>query len=162
MALRTALQGTPVEDNAETKNHEPTPAAPSSDVLLVEDNLINQRVALSMLRKLGYRVDVAADGKQALDALERRSYPVVLMDCMMPVMDGFEATAAIRRTERGRHTTIIAMTAYAMPGDRDRCLAAGMDDYVSKPVDWEQLRNVMERWMRVRTAASGAGASSSS
>jgi CheY-like chemotaxis protein len=113
--------------------------------------LINQRVALSMLRKLGYRVDVAGDGRQALEALERRHYSVVLMDCMMPVMDGFEATAAIRQGEKGRHTTIIAMTAYAMPGDKERCLAAGMDDYISKPVDWEQLRRVMTRWVEVRS-----------
>lgn len=151
-ALRTALRGGP-EEPMEVISPEVAQPVTSCDVLLVEDNLINQRVALSMLRKLGYRVDVAGDGKQALEALERSDYSVVLMDCMMPVMDGFEATAAIRKNERLRNTTIIAMTAYAMPGDRDRCLAAGMDDYVSKPVEWDQLRNVLERWVRVRSTA---------
>jgi len=154
-ALRTALQGVPDEGAEAILPAVNAPDRALCDVLLVEDNLINQRVALSMLRKLGYRVDVASDGKQALEALERSSYTVVLMDCMMPVMDGFEATAAIRKSERGRRTPIIAMTAYAMPGDKDRCLAAGMDDYVSKPVDWEQLRNVMERWGQLRSAAAG-------
>jgi CheY-like chemotaxis protein len=105
-------------------------------VLVAEDNIINQRYALSVLEKEGYSVVVVGNGREALMALERESFDLVLMDVQMPEMDGFEATSSIRARERftGTHTPIVAMTAHAMNGDRDKCLAAGMDAYVSKPI----------------------------
>jgi two-component system, sensor histidine kinase and response regulator len=117
-------------------------------VLVVEDNIINQKVAVRMLEKLGCRVDVAANGAKALDALAGYTYDLVFMDCQMPEMDGFTATAAIRERERqtDRHLPIIAMTANAIRGDREQCLAAGMDDYISKPVDFDSLSLVLQRW----------------
>jgi PAS domain S-box-containing protein len=115
-------------------------------VLVVEDNVVNQRVVLRMLEKRGHTVTVAADGREAIDALERDSYDLVLMDIQMPEMGGFEATAVIRDRERqtGRHTRIVAMTAHAMTGDRERCLEAGMDGYLSKPIDPQQLFAIAE------------------
>ena len=106
-------------------------------VLMAEDNLINQRVATRFLNKLGHLVQVVENGQKAIEALQADEFDVVLMDIQMPVMDGFKATATIRKQEEitGRHIPIIAMTAYAMSGDRERCLAAGMDDYVSKPIN---------------------------
>jgi CheY-like chemotaxis protein len=126
-----------------------SPATGSRGMLLiVEDQTINQEVARGMVAKLGFGCDVAGDGIEALAALERRSYAVVLMDCHMPEMDGFEATAEIRRREAGRrHQPIIAMTAGAMVEDREKCFAAGMDDYVSKPVKERELEAVLNRWL---------------
>jgi len=109
-----------------------------------------------MLERCGCRVEVAHDGHQALAALKRQSFDAVLMDCQMPGMDGYEATAEVRRRERGgRHTPIIAMTAHAMPSDRVRCLEAGMDDYISKPMHRDELVEALERW--IADAASGEG-----
>ncbi len=117
-------------------------------VLLAEDNLVNQRVAVKMLEKLGVAADVAANGLEALDALLGVSYDLVLMDCQMPEMDGFEASRRIRDRERGtRRIPIVAMTANAMVGDRERCLEAGMDDYIPKPVRVEDLKRVLGRWL---------------
>jgi CheY-like chemotaxis protein/HPt (histidine-containing phosphotransfer) domain-containing protein len=123
-------------------------AAVRAHLLVAEDNPVNQKVALRMLQKLGYRVDVVDDGRKALDALSRVSYAAILMDVQMPEMDGYEATAQIRhRQGEGRHTPIIAMTANAMQGDREKALEAGMDDYVSKPVKAEDLAAVLSRWV---------------
>ncbi|MBW3557180.1 MAG: response regulator, partial [Actinobacteria bacterium] len=126
----------------------PPPAAARGHLLVVEDNLTNQMVALGILEELQFSADVAGNGLEALQALEEKSYGAVLMDCQMPEMDGYQATAEIRRREgESRHTPIIAMTAGAMEGDRERCLAAGMDDYVPKPVDPAALEAALLRWV---------------
>jgi PAS domain S-box-containing protein len=117
-------------------------------VLLAEDNVVNQKVACRILEKLGYRVDVAADGKATFEAWQSGRYHLILMDCQMPVMDGYEATRKIREQEAGRrHIPIIALTAHAMKGADNECRAAGMDDYLSKPIDKEQLEQALQRWL---------------
>ncbi len=122
-------------------------------VLVVEDDLINQKVAARTLEKLGYQVDVSANGREALNAVQRAHYRAILMDCEMPVMDGFEATAAIRaRPNSGEPIPIIAMTAHALDGDRERVLAAGMDDYLSKPVSRDDLSRMLQRWIPAESA----------
>ncbi len=118
-------------------------------ILLVEDNATNQQVALSILEKLGFGADVAPDGREAIRAMEKTPYDVVLMDVQMPVMDGFEATRLIRSGKTGvpdPRIPIIAMTAHAMKGDRERCLEAGMDDYLSKPISPPALVEALEKW----------------
>jgi len=117
-------------------------------VLLVEDNLVNQKVAARMLERLGASVDVASNGRDAVALVERQRYSIVLMDCQMPDIDGFAATEAIRASEaqRGTHVPIVALTANAMLGDRDRCIASGMDDYVAKPVKLADLARILNRW----------------
>ncbi len=116
-------------------------------VLVVDDNPVNQRITSLLLDKLGCRADLAGNGKEALEMSKQRPYDAILMDCEMPVMDGFEATKAIRRRDyRGRRVIIVAMTAKALKGDRERCLAAGMDDYLAKPVVLEDLRAILLQW----------------
>ncbi len=124
-------------------------------VLLAEDGVVNRQVALSLLEKRGHRVTAVENGQQAVEAWRRESFDVVLMDVQMPVMDGFAATAAIRREEQpaGRHTPIIAITAHAMKGDRERCLGAGMDDYVSKPFRPRELFTAIEQDWRLKLDA---------
>jgi CheY-like chemotaxis protein/HPt (histidine-containing phosphotransfer) domain-containing protein len=125
----------------------PTPPVESRTLLLVEDNEVNQKVVLARLSRLGYRADVAVNGAEALECLERNRYAAVLMDCQMPVMDGYEATSRLRHLEGpDRHTPVIALTALAMTADRARCIAAGMDDYLAKPVQVEDLVSALERW----------------
>ncbi|WP_342120074.1 response regulator, partial [Pseudoduganella sp. OTU4001] len=117
-------------------------------VLLAEDNLANQEVALAMLHNLGVSVEVAANGMDVIALLERQQFDLILMDCQMPVMDGFQATAAIRAREGSqRHIPIVALTANAVAGDRQRCLAVGMDEYLSKPFTQDQLGDMLRRWL---------------
>jgi CheY-like chemotaxis protein/HPt (histidine-containing phosphotransfer) domain-containing protein len=148
----------------DAEHHGGPGAAPSAGprplrLLLAEDNLVNQRLAVRLLEKAGHAVTVAGTGREALAALERESFDAVLMDVQMPEMGGLEAAGLIRQREQGtgRHVPLIAMTAHAMKGDRERCLAAGMDDYVGKPVRAQELYEALAR----SVAAGGAPSSPS-
>jgi CheY-like chemotaxis protein len=117
------------------------------NILLAEDNAVNRKVMLQMLKKLGYRADVAADGIEVIRALERQHYDLVLMDIQMPEMDGLEAASRIRKLwPAAEQPRIVALTAYALEGDRERCLDAGMDDYISKPVMKEDLEGIIMKY----------------
>jgi signal transduction histidine kinase/DNA-binding response OmpR family regulator len=148
--LHTLLSSRPAYGKHEAGEHAPEVMRPDRGgrVLIVEDNAANLKVAMRMVGRLGYRADKAGNGVEAVRVLDRMDYDAVLMDCQMPEMDGYEATRQIRRHEKeGRHTPIIAMTASAMAGDRERCLAAGMDDYISKPIKLHVVAAVLERWL---------------
>jgi CheY-like chemotaxis protein len=142
------------EAESPTKSAQPE-AAPQvlrgeANILLAEDNLVNQKVALKMLERLGCRADVADNGQKAIEALGKTPYDLVFMDVQMPVMDGLEATQRIRSGQgecRNPEVPIIAMTAHAMKGDKERCLEAGMNDYISKPVKAEELVRVLDAFL---------------
>ena len=136
------------------------PPRPGTRVLVVDDNAVNQKVARRILEKLGCRVDVAADGTEAVQMAARLPYDVIFMDCEMPEMDGYEATRTIRRGAEGRpRVPILAMTAHAMVGDREKCLAAGMDDYITKPIRREDLEKALDSWVaRTDEGAAADGA----
>jgi len=154
VASDTASTGTPPLITRHTLSQ--TPTTSTTRLLLAEDNPVNQKVACKMLEKLGYRVDVASNGQEAVAAHERMRYPLIFMDCQMPEIDGFEATALIRKMEgKSAHTPIVAMTANAMQGDRERCLEAGMDDYVAKPVRPKDLQTVLDTWLGNRADKTG-------
>ncbi len=120
-----------------------------SHILLVEDNSINTQVALKILNQFSYNIDVASNGLEAIQMARHKSYDLIFMDCQMPEMDGYTATAQIRKHEKklGKHTIIVAMTAYALKGDKEKCLLAGMDDYISKPIDINELRAILKKWL---------------
>jgi CheY-like chemotaxis protein len=172
IAASSRTEGTPPAAVVTTYLVDEYKARERPRVLLAEDNLVNQLVARRFLEKLGCHVDVAESGREVVDAVSRGAYAAVLMDCQMPEMDGFEATRAIRNAERGtrndergegaepsdvqrsalsvhrsRRIPIIAMTANALEGDREKCLAAGMDEYLTKPITFEAMRSVLQRWL---------------
>jgi signal transduction histidine kinase/CheY-like chemotaxis protein len=160
--LHTLLAARPVHARHEEPAPAPARAPRGARVLVVEDNAANLKVAVRMVERLGYRADTAGNGDEAVKVLRTVDYDAVLMDCQMPEMDGYEATRQIRRLER-RHTPIIAMTASAMAGDRERCLAAGMDDYISKPIKLHIVAAILERWLGPGPApASGQAAAATS
>lgn len=131
----------------QAKTQESKPSQPQLKMLLVEDHPVNQMVILNQLEMLGLQADCVSNGKEAIATLSRENYDIVLMDCQMPILDGYETTRQIRQREGGhRHTIVIALTAHALPSDRDKCLAAGMDDYLSKPLEQEALGAMIERW----------------
>ncbi|MBF0422770.1 MAG: PAS domain S-box protein [Magnetococcales bacterium] len=151
-AAKTRVIAVADSEPAEKPPEEPDPQEEIESgklILLAEDNLVNQKVTLLQLKKLGYSAHAVANGKEAVEAVGRVPYALILMDCQMPVMDGFEATHAIRRLDRSNsgHIPVIAMTANAMKGDRERCLNAGMDDYMSKPVSPSTLREKLRFWI---------------
>ena len=164
-AIMLALNGAPQQPHEATSQEKQSPRLADQKrdirVLLAEDNEINQEVAVEILNMAGYKCDCVTNGKEAVDALAKIDYDIVLMDCQMPEMDGFGATAAIRaneakqRSEEGSsvHVPIIALTANAMKGDRERCLEAGMDDYLSKPLDPEHFVDTVRKWAAVGTGA---------
>lgn len=132
---------------APSKDHGAPASRRSLAILVAEDNDINQLVAVRMLERRGYRVRAVADGRQALDALRRNSYAAIFMDCQMPELDGYDATRELRSREADdAHIPVIAMTAHALSSDRGKCLAAGMDDYLAKPINTVQLERVLSRW----------------
>jgi len=158
-ALNAGAERTPQTRSASV----PVRSAPPTrgHILLTEDNQVNQKVCGLILTKLGYTYEIAGNGREALDTLERGNFAAILLDCQMPEIDGFEAARAIRTREALGHDTvrfhipIIALTAGATAGERERCLAAGMDDYVSKPVRVEVLAARLEAWVPVSPAEIG-------
>jgi CheY-like chemotaxis protein/HPt (histidine-containing phosphotransfer) domain-containing protein len=122
------------------------PSPLQARILLVEDNPVNRKVAIGMLAKCNHHVSIAENGREALEALEQSSFDMVFMDVQMPVMDGLEATRQIRADKRWRDLPVIAMTAHAMKGDRERCLKAGMDDYLCKPIEAKELEQMVNKW----------------
>ncbi len=149
-ALKVTLPCRVDDKDEETK--EPAPLSPVSNVrvLVAEDNDINQMVAQQLLEALGCTVDVVGDGQAAIDAVQENEYTLVLMDCRMPGTDGYDATAAIRELPRGKLLPIVAMTASATPGEHQRCLAAGMDAFMTKPITFDRMRSLLAMWLPAR------------
>ena len=155
-ALALALRVRPPQPAAVTEISTtplvPSPQSPAARILLVEDNPTNQQVALAILGKLGHHADAVENGVEALEALRRADYDIVLMDCEMPDMDGYETARRIRRPSSGMRNSdipIIALTAHALMGDREKCIAAGMNDYLAKPIEPGQLVEVLLKWLRL-------------
>jgi CheY-like chemotaxis protein len=168
--LATVL-GQPAEPtapaSAPTADPEPSTETVVPRILVAEDNIVNQRVVVRMLERLGYAADVVATGVEAIAAVARFPYAAILMDCQMPEMDGYEATEAIRSREReaagqGRRVPIIALTANALAADRERCLLAGMDEYLAKPIRPDALVGALDRWTATTGPASGSASTPSS
>ncbi len=140
--------------HAAAEQDSPNPGAPAEPlhghILVAEDNATNQRVARLLLERMGCRVDTVGNGREAVEAVRQRRYDLVLMDCQMPELDGYAATRAIRALEgaTGAFTPIVALTANAQHGDSEACLAAGMNDYLSKPVQADALRATLSHWLR--------------
>ena len=120
-------------------------------MLLGEDKHVNQKVSLNLLQRIGLNADLANNGREAIDAMNNRQYALILMDVQMPVMDGLEATRHIRSNETNKNSPpiIIAMTANAMKGDREKCLSAGMNDYIAKPIRLNNLESILQKWMPI-------------
>jgi CheY-like chemotaxis protein len=138
----------PESANSAAEIGAPEEAKAEFRILVAEDNVVNQKVAQRHLAKLGVHADIVGNGHEALQALRQIRYDLVLMDCQMPDLDGYEATRMIRRGEAGNaNVPIIAMTANAMHGDKERCLESGMDDYLAKPIRQKELVEVIERWL---------------
>jgi CheY-like chemotaxis protein len=150
--VQQSLQRSPAGNSESIRARTSSPAKPAVSgkkpikILMAEDNSINQRVGKLILQRAGYEIDLVSDGSEALEAYRNKPYNLILMDCQMPTMDGFEATRQIRSLPGARQPIIIAVTANALVGERERCLAAGMDDYLSKPFQAEQLVAIVERW----------------
>jgi CheY-like chemotaxis protein len=139
-------------NNSATPPHPGAEGAPTTDaprILIAEDNAINQKVVMLILRRAGFNIDVVSDGQEAVEAHRQKPYDLILMDCQMPSMDGFEASRHIRKLNTPQ-PVIIAVTANALVGERERCLDAGMDDYLSKPFQAEQLVSIVKKWAGVR------------
>jgi CheY-like chemotaxis protein len=128
----------------------PSQAGPSLRVLVAEDNPVNQRIALKMLERLGHDAAVAVNGREALERARVECFDLILMDCQMPEMDGYQAARELR--QRGGAPPIVALTANALEGDKQRCLDAGMDDYLPKPIDLKALAEMVDRWRRPAAA----------
>ena len=127
----------------------------SHRILVVEDHNINQKVIKNILERYGFQIDIANNGVEAIEAIRRHDYALIFMDCQMPVMDGYEATRQIRADEQEwQHTPVIALTANALQGDRERCLAAGMDDYLTKPLDLAEIQQKLTEWLPERSGQS--------
>lgn len=140
------LDSTPQKQNITIASTDEQRLVDKLKILVAEDNVVNQQVIVNQLNILGHEADCADNGSEALAMLSKQNYDLVLMDCQMPVLDGYTATQELRRIEGNSHTVVIALTANAMPADRNQCLAAGMDDYISKPVSLDALAAILERW----------------
>jgi len=140
--------GSTASDNSNQHGQDNAPLR----ILMAEDNPINQRVGKLILQRAGFNIDLVGDGNEALEAHRANPYDLILMDCQMPIMDGFEASRQIRSLEQ-RQPIIVAVTANALVGERERCLNAGMDDYLSKPFQAEQLVALVQKWIATRRGA---------
>jgi CheY-like chemotaxis protein/HPt (histidine-containing phosphotransfer) domain-containing protein len=137
------------EKTLETSHKDEIPLNDNVRILLAEDNSINQLVAIKILNRLGYTAETVSNGLEAVKSAEAKDYDLILMDCQMPELDGYAATEMLRKHEEtsGRHTLVIAMTAHALKGDREKCLSAGMDDYLTKPIDMKALDQMLAKWL---------------